>query len=181
MSEAMNTTNRNLRRRTTLSAFALAALGAVSVGAVSLGVVGCAGDPAVGGEGSPLLGPAAIPLPEAPSGALDMAPPDCAGRLTNVGASHLRFTVASLSAGLVAVVDGSGSVICVDSVSDVQSDLDSTGQTDEAAAVVAGFTAAAHQADGRDARFSGRALPGDPEPQPNIQPTKLPDPEPQPN
>ncbi len=178
MSEAMNNTKRTVGRASSAT-FGPAAL-AVLLAMLSLSA--CAGgDPAVAGEGSPLLGPGVTPLPAAPLGALDMTPPDCAGRLSNVGASHFHFTVASLSAGLVAVVDGTGNVICVDSVSDVRSDLDASGQTAEADAVVAGFLAAAHQSDGRDARFSGRALPGDPEPQPNIDPSTLPDPEPQPN
>lgn len=163
----------NLQR--TLLALALSALG--------LG--GCAGggDPAlVAGEGAPLFGPDQVtPLPMASDEAFEMAP-DCAGRLGNVSASHLSFQVASLSAGLVAVVDGAGEVVCVDSVSDVTSDLDASGQSDAADAVVAGFLAAVHQADGRDARFSGRNYGGDPEPQPNMRAgTALPDPEPQPN
>jgi hypothetical protein len=144
---------------------------------------GCAGDPAVTGAGAPLLTASVAALPALPEDAIGMAPPDCAGRLGNVGASHLRFEVASLTAGLVAVVDGSGSVICVDSVSDVQSDLTSSGQTTEADAVVAGFLAAVHEADGQGASISsGRALP-DPEPQPNSRPRPgtMPDPEPQPN
>lgn len=143
-------------------------------------LTGCAGDPAIYGEGAPLLGPEVVPLPIAATDRIDMAP-DCAGRIGNVGATHISFEVASLSAGLVVVVDSGGSVICVDSVGDVQSDLNASGQTEEADAVVAGFLAAVHASDGRDARFAGRALPGDPEPQPNSRPGALPDPEPQPN
>lgn len=168
MSQAMKNTN-TLAGRWLLAA-------ALSM----LTLVGCAGDPAVTGEGAPLLGPDITPLPTAAPEAIDMAP-DCAGRLGDVSASNFRFEVASLSAGLVAVVDGAGSVVCVDSVTDVQSDLDASGQSDTADAVVAGFLAAVHESDGRDARFAGRALPGDPEPQPNTRPGALPDPEPQPN
>ncbi len=167
MSQAMNMTKR------TGWAGIFAALAAASL-------MGCAGDPAVTGEGSPLLGPDALPLPMAATDMLDMAP-DCAGRLGDVSASNYRFEVASLSAGLVAVVDAAGGVVCVDTVSDVQSDLDASGQSAEADTLVAGFQAAAHEADGRDARFAGRALPGDPEPQPNDRPGAIPDPEPQPN
>jgi hypothetical protein len=174
MSQAMNKKNRTpfvSSLRTAL--LALCVLG----GAV---ITGCAGDPAVAGQGSPLFGPDIAPLPTASAQSIDMAP-DCAGRLGNVAASNFSFEVASLSAGLVAVVDGAGEVICVDSVTDVTSDLDSSGQGDAADAVIAGFLAAAHEADGRDARFSGRAYAGDPEPQPNSRPGAIPDPEPQPN
>lgn len=143
-------------------------------------VVGCAGDPLVSGEGAPLYGPNVPPLPIAMPGAFDTAP-DCAGRLGNVQQLHLTFEVASLSAGLVVVVDSSGEVVCVDSVSDVSSDLDASGQSDAADSLIASFQATAHQADGRDARFAGRILPGDPEPQPNDRPGAIPDPEPQPN
>jgi hypothetical protein len=168
MSQAMKNTNRNFSA-------ALLAL------ALCVGLAGCASDPAlVAGEGAPLFGPEIAPLPLASAAAIDMAP-DCAGRLGNVAASQFSFEVASLSAGLVAVVDGSGEVICVDSVSDVTTDLDASGQGEAADAVVNGFLAAVHAADGRDARFAGRALPGDPEPQPNSRPGALPDPEPQPN
>jgi hypothetical protein len=142
--------------------------------------VGCASDPAVvTGHGSPLFGPNFPALPMAASSVLEMPSPDCAGRLTTT--ATLNFEVASLQAGLVAVVDGGGNVVCVDTVSDVQSDLNASGQSAEAAAVVDGFIAAMRQSDARAARFSGRALHGDPEPQPNSQPGRLPDPEPQPN
>lgn len=165
MSQAMNTSKKNLSH---LALLTLLALG------------GCAGDPAISGEGAPLFDADIAALPTTAASMLDEAP-DCEGRLGNIHASNLRFEVASLTAGLVAVVDGMGSVVCVDSVTDVQSDLDSSGQSAEADAVAAGFLAAVHQADGRDARFSGRALAGDPEPQPNMRAGRLPDPEPQPN
>jgi len=169
MSDAMKHTNRNLRR-------------GLAVLTLSLVVLGCAGDPAIGGEGAPLLAPNVAPLPTAAVDSFSMAP-DCAGRLSNVMASHFHFEVASLNAGLVAVVDGAGSVVCVDSVTDVQSDLDSSGQNVEADAVVAGFFAAVSQADASPAsRVHGSVYAGDPEPQPNSQPAgRLPDPEPQPN
>lgn len=153
--------------------------GSAALVALALTVAGCAGDPAVTGHGSPLLGPDFPPLPEAARGVLDMPSPDCAGRL-GANATGLRFEVASLQAGLIAVVDGGGHVVCVDTVSAVQSDLNASGRTAEATAVVDGFLAAVHESDARATRVSGRALP-DPEPQPNTQPSRLPDPEPQPN
>lgn len=151
---------------------ALLALAACS----SAALVGCSGDPAlVAGEGSPLYAEVA-PLPIADAGALDA--PDCAGLIGD--GSHLSFEVASLQAGLVAAVDGSGSVVCVDTVSDVQSDLDAAGADDTAAALVAGFSAAVHAADGRGAMLFRNGTRPDPEPQPNTRPV-LGDPEPQPN
>jgi len=150
---------------------------------LALTLAGCAGDPVVTAQGSGLLyGQSVAPLPQVAVDTLGMAP-DCAGRIGNVSATNLRFEVASLNAGLVAVLDGSGGIICVDSVSDVQSDLDSSGQSAEADAVVAGFFAAVQQADGHPSasRFRGGVYGGDPEPQPNTQPGRLPDPEPQPN
>jgi len=148
--------------------------------ALALALVGCAGDPAVvTGHGSPLFGPDYPALPAAEPGVLDMPTPDCSGRLA--ASMAVSFEVASLQAGLVAVVDGGGHVICVDTVSNVQTDLDASGQSAEATAVVDGFLAAMHRTENRDARFAGRVLPGDPEPQPNSQPGRLPDPEPQPN
>jgi hypothetical protein len=150
------------------------------VGAVcTASLTGCASVPGdeVAATASTLLA-TATPLPTLPpSSPIGISPPDCSGHL----GGEVTFAVVSLSAGLVAAVDASGHVVCVDSVGAVQSDLDASGRESEAAALVAGFTAAAHQADGRDARFAGRALPGDPEPQPNMDPARLPDPEPQPN
>jgi len=151
MSQAMNHQKRTLRRGLTAIALSL-----------FFGLVGCAGDPAVSSEGGPLLGPSVAPLPTAAVELLSMAP-DCAGRLSNILASNLHFEVASLNAGLVAAVDGAGSVVCVDSVSDVQSDLDSSGQSVEADAVVAGFFAAVSQSDERPiSRVLGGVYPGDP-------------------
>jgi hypothetical protein len=169
MSQAMKNSNRNSLRALLALALCVA------------GLTGCAGDPLVTGDGAPLFGPDATPLPTASAEAIDMAP-DCAGRLGNISGSQLSFEVASLSAGLVAVVNGSGEVICVDSVSDVTSDLDATGQSEAANAVVEGFLAAVHQADGHNVHLSSPTYGGDPEPQPNVRGVgALPDPEPQPN
>jgi hypothetical protein len=147
-----------------------------------LGVSGCAGsDPVIEGRGDALLGPDVAPLATAAPDSLGTAP-DCAGVLGDVEGTHLTFEIASLSAGLVAVVNGAGQVVCVDSVSDVTSDLDASGQSSTADAVTAGFLAAVHEADGRNLNIDNAYRGGDPEPQPNMRSgSPLPDPEPQPN
>lgn len=145
------------------------------VGASLTGCAGVPGDAQV--DSTPLLATDS-PLPTLPSATpIGISPPDCSGHL----GGNITFAVVSINAGLVAAIDANGAVVCVDSVDAVQSDLDASGRQAEADALVAGFTAAVHQAQGRDARFAGRALPGDPEPQPNMDPSQLPDPEPQPN
>ncbi len=172
MKNRANTTDLDRARRRSL-------VGARFVGLMALlasAAAGCSGDPAlVAGDGAPLF-TAAAPLPIASEGALDA--PDCMGLIGD--GSQLRFEVASLQGGLVAVVDGSGAVVCVDTVSDVQSDLDAAGAEDTAAALVAGFSAAVHAAEAQDAMLFRSGTRGDPEPQPNTRPV-LGDPEPQPN
>jgi hypothetical protein len=143
------------------------------VGLCALSLAGCAGGAPSSAEATLVL-PDAAPLETISEDAWVEAPPDCDGLLTN----SVSFRVASLSGGLVAAVDASGDVICVDTVEAVSSDLDESGRDAEAEALAEGFFAAVH------AEEVSVAIPGmasDPEPQPNSRPRGIGDPEPQPN
>ncbi len=103
-----------------------------------------------------------------------VAAPDCDGLVT----ASVSFRVASLSAGLVAGIDASGEVICVDSVEAISSDLDESGREEDAEALAASFVAAAHA---EEMAVGLGDMTSDPEPQPNSRPRGIGDPEPQPN
>ncbi len=139
------------------------------------GVVGCVGgDP----SGATAIDATLVLADAEPLAAIGpdawSAAPGCEGLL----ARGVSFRVASLSGGLVACVDSSGRVVCVDSVEAISSDLDESGRDAEADALAAGFVAAVHA---QELARTVSGMTSDPEPQPNTRPRGIGDPEPQPN
>jgi hypothetical protein len=150
---------------------------------LALAALGCAAHPDdVGAGGSPLVevSPGTEPLAPVASSAWEQAPESCEGQLTE----GLHFELASETDGLVAAVDDSGDIVCVDSVESVEQELESEGREEDAedlrdSYLVAIGCAFVQSPDG----FTM----GDPSPQPSTNPiqvgdgTRTGDPSPQPS
>lgn len=147
-------------------------------------LAGCAVAPgAFGSSDSDLLevDPATVPLEPIAVDAWRSAPAGCEGKL--VGAQFLTFRVASDVDGLIAALDVTGEVLCVDTVESVEEELVACGHHELASTLrerYAAFRATEMRKDFEAARA------GDPTPQPNVDPAcsisiTSGDPTPQPN
>lgn len=104
------------------------------------------------------------PLEPVEEGEWERAPAGCEDRL--VRPDTLTFRLASAEAGLVAAVDASGRIVCVDTVESVQQELEETGEPERADELGQQFLLAARLA--RLPHASTLAA-GDPSPQPNVE------------
>lgn len=154
--------------------------------ASAVGMVGCVagGDPDVGGSSESLLDGARAPLEQIDDERWSEASDGCEGLLEG---RNLRFALASAEDHLVAAIDGDGRIVCVDTVEAVEEELEESGRSEDAEELVDAFhaTLLAVRARGtRDARFDPRQHPGDPDPEPNLDPSRMRffgDPDPEPN
>ncbi|HJL20123.1 MAG TPA: hypothetical protein RMH99_30940, partial [Sandaracinaceae bacterium LLY-WYZ-13_1] len=134
--------------------------------AVALVATGCVGGPADAGQtGGSLLEvpPDTTPLLGLEDDAWRHAPPSCEGQLAH---GDLDFRLASATDGLVAAVDRSGDVICVDSVESVQEELEEEGREEAAHELGDSFLVAVGLA---YVPSADSLAAGDPSPQPSIQ------------
>lgn len=132
-------------KRTLVSLFCLALTGcAVGGGADNSGVVGA-------------IYPAAQALPEVSEKVWKEADLDCEGQVSH-GSS---FALADKEAGLIAVFDKRGIVVCVDTVEDVEDELLDTGRAGEADRLADSYAAAVESGPGPYA--------GDPHPVPDVR------------
>lgn len=94
--------------------------------------------------------------------------------------ADVHFAIASAEFGLIAVVEADGDVLCVDTVSAVEEELEDVGLAETAHQLVMAF----HSALGRrDGRMIG-SRDGDPDPEPNLGFRRFSlrtDPDPEPN
>jgi hypothetical protein len=112
-----------------------------------------------------------------------LAPPGCEGLLRD----EISMAIASLEHGLIAAVDPTGHIICVDTVEAVGEELDELGRHDDAMALSERFEAtvvlshAPSSVNLDRSRYRGDPHPepndclscGDPHPEPNLGPTRL--------
>lgn len=133
---------------------------------LAIGVLlgGCMGAPELAGHSSDLIEVDASTEPLEPLGEDDWeaAPAGCEGRLAM--SDRLTFRLASAQDGLVAAVDASGEIVCVDTVGSVQEELEEQGEEDRAEELGQQYLLAAHIA---SAPSGDSLLAGDPSPQPN--------------
>lgn len=139
---------------------------------------GCVGSPApsAGSSSEDLL------IDEGNLGAIEAddwedAEAGCEGQIDGT----VHFAIASAEFGLIAVVEADGDVLCVDTVSAVEEELEERGLNEEASQLVSAFHAAIGRGTG-DRMLGGRA--GDPDPEPNLGFRRIVlrgDPDPEPN
>lgn len=135
---------------------------------LSITALGCAGSPDdLGGAGSTLVevAPGTEPLAAVGSDAWQDAPPSCDDRLSG----EVRFELASAAEGLVAAVDTSGDVVCVDSLESVQEELEEEGREEDADHLGDAYLVAIGFAYVPD---SDSIAMGDPSPQPSTDPMR---------
>jgi hypothetical protein len=143
--------------------------------------VGCVGSPEYAGSSSGLTERDSSVEPLESFAAPWGAARGCEGLLTERDA--LTFEIASLEDGLVAALDASGDVLCVDTVESVQAELQASGHDDDAETLGRRFDAAVRAAFDGDVlpAISGATAPGaaledadrgDPTPQPNSDPRR---------
>lgn len=128
--------------------------------------------------------PGTLPLAPIEAEAWQAAPAGCEDRLMG----EISFKIASADDGLVAAVDGEGTVVCVDTVESVQEELHEQGDDERADALDDQFLLAAGMADIPDGDYAGDPTPqpstdfgadpgdgtneDDPSPQPSMQPRR---------
>lgn len=133
---------------------------------LAIGVLlgGCMGAPEMAGRASDLIevDPFTEPLEPLAEDEWESAPAGCEGRLAM--SDRLTFRLASARDGLVAAVDASGEIVCVDTLGSVQEELEEQGEEERAEELGQQYLLAAHIASSP----SGDSLvAGDPSPQPN--------------
>ncbi len=149
---------------------------------VAASLVGCVSPTSFSGSqrGLTELDPSTEPLERIGGDEWTMAPQDCQGRLSDP--AELTFRMASVDEHLVAAVDEDGVVVCVDTVEDVQDELEVRGESARAAELGDQFLlGTVHAAEVLHPASSpvralapeeamGGANAGDPTPQPNVNP-----------
>lgn len=131
----------------------------ILLGALTAGCMGAPGaapaDSALIESGLPLLEDTAV------SEDWTAARPGCEGQL-GTGTS---LAIASVEHGLIAALDGSGHIVCVDTVEAVEAELEETGRSEDAATLVARFEASVMASEAMG--IATRNYAGDPHPEPN--------------
>lgn len=138
--------------------------------------VGCVGAPDVAPADSSLL-ETGLPLLEDASEIGEdwtVARPGCEGQL----GSRVNLAIASIEHGLIAALDLSGHIVCVDTVEAISEELEETGHTEDAATLAARYEASVTATEMMG--FTARNYMGDPHPEPNDCPA-CGDPHPEPN
>jgi hypothetical protein len=131
---------------------------------------GCTADAAAGASTDLVRDDGGLPLLEetADTDAWWLAPPGCEGL---IGGDGVAIAIASLEHGLVAAVDPSGDIVCVDTIEAVGEELDELGRHDDAVALSSRFEASemAAQASEMAAQTMtiGGRYTGDPHPEPS--------------
>lgn len=147
--------------------------------AFAVASIGCGAEPIVGGSSSDLLMP--DELGRVDSESWSAADAGCEGHLVG----DVRFAIASADGGLVAAVDGEGTVLCVDTVDAVEEELEDIGRTEEADGLVDAYWATiarAAEAEGARCAFDQPNREGDPQPEPSMGGIRMQaDPQPEPN
>jgi len=143
----------------------------------SLALVGC-GSAGRGAEASSsdllVVGGGGLPHLDGATAAWWLAPPGCEGML---GSGDLSIAIASLEHHLVAAVDGSGEILCVDTVEAVGEELSDLGRGEDAAELQMRF----EESELGASAAIGERYTGDPHPEPNDTCTNCGDPHPEPN
>lgn len=126
-------------------------------------LTGCTADAAAGASTDLIRDDGGLPLLEetADTDAWWLAPPGCEGLISGDG---VAIAIASLEHGLVAAVDPSGDIVCVDTIEAVGEELDELGRHDDAVALSNRFEASEMAA---QALTIGGRYTGDPHPEPN--------------
>ena len=146
--------------------------------ALGFAAAGCVGGTAPGVSSDELL------LGEGQLGSLQedqwqSADAGCEGQIDGT----VHFAIASAEFGLIAVVEADGDVLCVDTVTAVEEELEEAGLDDEADDLVTAFHAALREREAPGMRLSGTRA-GDPDPEPNLGFRRIElrgDPDPEPN
>jgi hypothetical protein len=142
----------------------------------SIALVGCgsAGPDAEASSSDLLVDDGGLPHLDGTTAAWWLAPPGCEGML---GARDLSIAIASLEHHLVAAVDGTGEIICVDTVEAVGEELCDLGRGEDASELQMRF----EESELGASAAMGERYTGDPHPEPNDTCTNCGDPHPEPN
>ena len=147
--------------------------------AVGFATAGCVGGTAAGDASQGLLLGEGGQLGSIQEDEWQDADAGCEGQID----SSVRFAIASAEFGLIAVVEADGDVLCVDTVTAVEEELEEAGLGDAAHDLVTAFHAALRSHDTHGMRLSGTRA-GDPDPEPNLGFRRIQlrgDPDPEPN